>query len=645
MKKQLYLKRSILLRIPLIRILALCVIFLFITLQTFAQITGKVTDENGEALIGASVVLKNTTKGTITNADGSFSLDVEEGAMLVFSYTGFIKKELAATKKMTVQLVSDSKALDEIIVTGVFDARSSMESSIAISTLDSKKMDKLVATSSADLFTNTPGVYVNSSAGETRNQVYTRGISVGSSYSLTSAANGYFYLSLQEDGLPVTAISDATFVSDLFFRADASVRRLESVRGGSSSITSVNAPGGIFNFLSKNGTEESKEVRARFGLEGDGRYFFFRTDLNYGGKINENLIYNVGGFYRRAQGARYAGYPLNNGGQIKANLTKLYKQGSIRFFAKYLNDINGTTMVQPAVGFDDIELAPGVNFSDSYLFTEGEVEIPDGRGGFTTFDPTIPQRSKDFSIGFNLTHDLSDSWTIKNDFKYSIKDYAANANAATSFTSLTDATTYFFMGIFGPPGSANVPGTVTFTNRETNQTVATVDFAPPFGGPPSFDITSSNLPEAVSNSLLYGGSRLQRGDLSEVMNQFSISKKWENAGINAGVFYSNSQANSFEQTSAVLSLNLIQDRPVPLDISYQGVNGMTYQLTDPNSGYLKLGGSFGYGDLDYSVNQLAFFFGNNFSLFQNKLNIDWGLRFETSSVKGTNDTLPMVPEV
>jgi len=151
--------------------------------------------------------------------------------------------------------------------------------------------------------------------------------------------NGFFYLSLQEDGLPVTAVSDAVFVSDLFFRADNTVKRLESVRGGSSSITSVNAPGGIFNFLSKNGIEQSKVIEAKFGLEGNLENPYYRIGFNYGDQVKNGISYNVGGFYRRADGAYNVGYPLNNGGQIKANLTKIYGRGSIRVFGKYLNDI------------------------------------------------------------------------------------------------------------------------------------------------------------------------------------------------------------------------------------------------------------------------------------------------------------------
>lgn len=623
-------------------VLALFCFFLnyFIYAQS-TSIKGKIIDEAGVVLPGSSVLLEGTSKGTMSDFDGNFSIDgIENGTYnIIVSYVGYSKRMISVSVPQSVPLniilQEDATQLDDVVVTGVFDARSKMESSVAISTIGVKELDRLVAVSAADLLKNTPGVYVNSSAGEVRNTVYARGISANSNTSITESNNGYYYVSLQEDGLPVTAISDGLLVSDLFFRSDASIKRLEAVRGGTSSITSVNAPGGIFNFLSKNGSEDLNEIRVRSGLEGNGKNAFFRTDLNYGDKVKDGLFYNLSAFYRSAEGARYAGYPLNKGGQIKASITKEYGNGSsIRFFTKYLNDRNALTMVTPAIGFDDIQLAPGVNYEDSFLLPEGSVEVPDGRGGTRTFDPADANQSKDFSIGFNLDHKLNNNWAISNNFKFSAKTYSVATNTATSFTGLEDGSTYFFAGGFGPPGSINLPGTYTFTDRETNQVVATVQQNLSQTAPPSWTVLSSNLPEAVENSVFYNGTNLNDSKLDEIMNQFSIGKKWDNASINAGVFYSNSKIEDRSMSAPTLSLSLIKDKPVPLDVSFVAVNNQIYQLSSPE-GYMKLGGSFGYGDFDADVNQLAFFFGNNFNLFEDKLNIDWGFRIETSTVKGT----------
>ena len=83
-------------------------------------ITGTVVDPNGEAVIGANVVVKGTTNGTITDIDGKFSLEVPEGAMLLVSYIGYgdYETKVGNQSNLSITLKEDSKALDELVVVG-----------------------------------------------------------------------------------------------------------------------------------------------------------------------------------------------------------------------------------------------------------------------------------------------------------------------------------------------------------------------------------------------------------------------------------------------------------------------------------------------------------------------------------------------
>ena len=88
---------------------------------TYAQtmINGVVTDAaTGEAIIGANVIEKGTTNGTITDFDGNFMLNVQAGAVLEISYMGYKTVEIAATDGMQVQLGEDTELLDEVVVVG-----------------------------------------------------------------------------------------------------------------------------------------------------------------------------------------------------------------------------------------------------------------------------------------------------------------------------------------------------------------------------------------------------------------------------------------------------------------------------------------------------------------------------------------------
>jgi outer membrane cobalamin receptor len=111
---------------------------------------------------------------------------------------------------------------------------------------------------------------------------------------------------------------------------------LEALRGGTATVTGANAPGGIFNYISRNGKNHpGYEVQGKFGLEGDGKNPYYRADGYAGGRIGDsNLYYAVGGFYRASRGARYPGYDLNKGGQIRANVLWEYGKGKLQIDGK-----------------------------------------------------------------------------------------------------------------------------------------------------------------------------------------------------------------------------------------------------------------------------------------------------------------------
>jgi len=103
------------------RFLFTFVMALMVTMTAFAQkrtFTGTVVDSNGEPLIGASVVQKGTTNGGITDIDGNYSVQVDAGSTLVFSYVGYETKELAAADGLKVVLADDSKMMDDVVVIG-----------------------------------------------------------------------------------------------------------------------------------------------------------------------------------------------------------------------------------------------------------------------------------------------------------------------------------------------------------------------------------------------------------------------------------------------------------------------------------------------------------------------------------------------
>lgn len=81
------------------------------------KVTGVViNEEDGEPIIGASIIVKGTTIGTVTDFDGAFSLDADKKAHLQVSYVGMKTQEVAVQPKLRITLASDAQNIDEIVV-------------------------------------------------------------------------------------------------------------------------------------------------------------------------------------------------------------------------------------------------------------------------------------------------------------------------------------------------------------------------------------------------------------------------------------------------------------------------------------------------------------------------------------------------
>ena len=88
------------------------------TVQQKQKIAGVVVDQNGEPIIGANILQKGTSNGTITDINGQFILNCPIGTPLTISYIGFLQQTVKATVNMKIVLHEDSKTLDEVVVVG-----------------------------------------------------------------------------------------------------------------------------------------------------------------------------------------------------------------------------------------------------------------------------------------------------------------------------------------------------------------------------------------------------------------------------------------------------------------------------------------------------------------------------------------------
>ena len=116
-----------------------------------SKVTGKVIGEDGEPVIGASIIVKGTTVGTVTDFDGNFILDVpHDGKQLVISYIGMQSQEVGVSSKVNVRLMSDTQDLDEVVVTAMGIKRDRKALGYAAQDLKSDDLNKSGTTSLAN---------------------------------------------------------------------------------------------------------------------------------------------------------------------------------------------------------------------------------------------------------------------------------------------------------------------------------------------------------------------------------------------------------------------------------------------------------------------------------------------------------------
>lgn len=132
------------------------------------DISGKVVDENGEGLPGASVLIKGTASGTTTDLEGNYKLSVPENATIAVSYVGYINQEVMLDARTTYDfsMVLDAEQLEEIVVTAFGLEKDKKSMGYAVSEVSSKQIERASTPNiSGALYGQTAGVQISQSSG------------------------------------------------------------------------------------------------------------------------------------------------------------------------------------------------------------------------------------------------------------------------------------------------------------------------------------------------------------------------------------------------------------------------------------------------------------------------------------------------
>jgi outer membrane receptor protein involved in Fe transport len=297
--------------------------------------------------------------------------------------------------------------LDEVVVTASPTGRTKMKSSDSVTSVGEEAIMRSGATSAAEILRSVPGIRAESSGGEGNANITVRGAPV--------SAGGSRYVQMQEDGLPVLLFGDIAFgTPDQFLRTDFTTDRVEVVRGGSASTLASNAPGAIINFVSKRGRDVGNAVGVTTGLGSR----LNRYDFNFGSAMGSDTYFNMGGFMRQGEGAPYnTGFNSQDGGQLKASVTKEFDKGSyVRVNFKNLDDKTPTILPVPTrLSNGKIQTIAGVDPRNAFFINPNITRDTtiDRHGNQVTSNPANGLHVTSRSIGLEAKLNLDNGWTVE----------------------------------------------------------------------------------------------------------------------------------------------------------------------------------------------------------------------------------------
>ncbi|NMM50684.1 TonB-dependent receptor [Flammeovirgaceae bacterium KN852] len=284
--------------------------------QTMKEVTGTVIDyRNNEPIIGASVQIKGTTRGAVTDENGRFTVKASEDEVLVISFIGYVTEEITITSQSTynVSLLEDISTLQSVVVVGSRGSpRTVIESPVPIDNINA-------------------GALMQSGQVNIEQMITYRVPSYNSSNQAISDATAHFDPSeLRNLGPSRTLVlvngkrknqSALVYVNDTPGKGEvgvdmksipaSAIERVEVLRDGAAAQYGSDAIAGVINIVLKDYDKGSVNVSSGISQEGDG--FMYDLALNKGFKLGENSFLNITANYSHQDKTNRAGEPGADG--------------------------------------------------------------------------------------------------------------------------------------------------------------------------------------------------------------------------------------------------------------------------------------------------------------------------------------------
>ena len=280
----------------------LCLLLLLVFTAAMASgqqiITGKVTDATQQGIPSATVTVKGTKIGTMTSNTGAFSIKASRGDVLVFSFTGYLSQEISVQNQtsVNVQLLEDSKGLDEVVVIG-YGTQSRRSVTSSISKLDKEVLANTPRANAASALQGTvPGLQVVTASGQP-----------GATPAITLRGGA----SINSPGAPLVIVDGV--IRSLSDISSENIESMETLKDASATaIYGARANNGVILVTTKTGKSGSAQINYKF----TGGYNRQRQGYEYMG-AGDYIYYsrlgylNAGRTLAQANGSRGLGLSTN----------------------------------------------------------------------------------------------------------------------------------------------------------------------------------------------------------------------------------------------------------------------------------------------------------------------------------------------
>jgi outer membrane cobalamin receptor len=444
--------------------------------------------------------------------------------------------------------------LETVVVTGsAIGGVKKLEASYNIVTANEEQIRQSNPKSTADLLKISPGLWPESTGGQTGANIEIAGFPGG--------GDAPYFTSLLM-GSPVYGMPTLSFFETTsIIRLDDTVRAVEILQGGPSVVFAGGQIGATANFLLKTGTDvPSGSLGVTYGDEN-----LWRLDGFTGFKVGEGWYGSVGGFWRTSDGVRDPQFPADEGGQLTATLKRESDRGDLVLYARYLNDKNQFITPIPVVqtGTNDFHAYPGFDPRtgtynsnairhvrlDGYPNGGTNADLADGRGADMWF------------AGANYDHEFDNGWSISNKFLANAGDVDTNA---------------LFSG--SNPASLN--------NMLYTISTDLGGFQLPINSATANFVGGGAVP--LTQDVIHQGWWFIHKELTNFNNDFRLSKEvFDGNTLTIGVYLAYYEMDDeWALGNQMLMTNTPNARPIT--VSYLS-GGQTFLLTD-NQGFLDNGG-------------------------------------------------------